>query len=57
MYNCERINCLLAQRKTVYDKMLLCVNPDDLTKIFNEMNVTHSGRALVYLVNCSDDVT
>ena len=55
------INYLLEQH-IVYKQLTSFVNPGDLTKIFNEMNVTHSGHALaylalVYVMNCSEDVT
>ena len=56
----RHINDILDRHETLYDEIAVRLNPEDLPRVFTEMNVNSFGRAmayltLVYLMDISED--
>ena len=58
----HHVNDLLEGRETMYNQMVVSVNPNEIHVVFNTTNVINFGRAmayltLVYLMHNSEDTT
>ena len=58
----HHVNGLLDRHESLYNQMILKINPNEMQAVFNTTNVTNFGRAmayltLVYLIHASEDTT
>ncbi len=56
------LSYLMNRHKTVYNRLVTCVNGHELSYVFSKMNANNFGRimaylTLVYMVKESEDVT